>query len=158
MVLAVLAASAFHWLRRLDLWTGTLIATMAMVTFYKVGHLQFFALPVVLILAWLVDTEYRPLADPALAKALKGFLWWLSGVSLLYTWTGAFNAKPWPIVRSLIGIPAFAIDLWVTFALVRYAGGQHPITSVNVFRRARARGQFTEVDQDSTKNVRGAPQ
>jgi hypothetical protein len=140
MVAAVLAASAFHWLKRLDLWVGTLIATMAMVTFYKVGHLQFFALPVVLILAWLVDTEFRPLADPALARALKGFLWWLSCVSLLYTWTGAFNAKPWPIVRSLIGIPAFAVDLWVTAVLIRYASGQAPAPSVTLAGRPQDGG------------------
>jgi len=116
-----LAMALLNWLIGLDVLLGGLLVSLTTVAFYKVGHLQFYAMPLVFLLFWLAETGLVPLADQRLARAAMSFLWWFAWVSLFYIWTGGFRAGHWVIARELIGLPTFFIVASLVWQLVRYS-------------------------------------
>ena len=117
------------WKWRLPHVSGALAGILVTLTFYKVGHQQFFL--VVPLVAGLWYLYRSPHCDRFLSSAMVMCLGWLAFVSALYLMTQVHNyfiigigpsamGGRWAFLREWVGLPTFVILLSTLISLMRY--------------------------------------
>jgi hypothetical protein len=122
-VLAVVGFAVFvvFVLKRWDLMTGCLLATLVVTILNKVGHLQLFTALMMLIAFWMHEQRFTKEKSPRLWSALWIFMIWVNVMCLMYPWTGGYwHPEFMSIIRFAGGLPTFVMGMWLGCEIVLY--------------------------------------
>lgn len=95
------------------------VSMLIVLAFYKVGHPQFH-MPVVVLLAYLFSKQPQALRTRSVAAASLAYLGLLAIFSVMYLVGGNLRPMPWVLVRQWGGLPAFLVEVWLIWALLRF--------------------------------------
>ena len=125
----VLATSAR---RRIGAALGCIAGSVTALALYKVGHQQFQAMVVLLVLDWILTTDLRAYANRRLAIPMIVYIAWLSlfeaffGIDyMLHGYEGELGAK----VKQLCGLPHFLIALYCVIEILRWGRNDREFAS-----------------------------
>jgi hypothetical protein len=115
MVIAGLTIGAVHLRSRWTSESSALAAVCLVLALYKVGHQQFYAVPLVLLAMW-VTKQPRPWPRP-LRTCAGAYAIWHATFALLYKWTSGFDATP--LREGVSGLVNLALTLWLVVEVAR---------------------------------------
>lgn len=96
---------------------SSITAFLLLLTFYKVGHLQFYITPVLLLLLW-VSLDYGKIVRIRFVlTSVYLFIIWISFVSFLYIISSKLREARW---REILGLPNFLISAFLIIMLIIY--------------------------------------
>ncbi len=120
MVLFLSIVFHFAWSRRIEPPLAALLGFMTTLTFYKVGHHQFYTAIFLMAPLWYTQSELPPSHKFKVFLPMSLFLAWIVILTLLYFITGRY--RPFPFLRPTIGLPTFALAVWSISAGIYYGG------------------------------------
>lgn len=115
MISSAFFVYAFYWFKRREGLFCAVLLTLLIFLFYKVGHPQFYVSAVYLYIYWLLKKGVRQVFE--IRTAEKVFFIWLSLITLLHKWMGAFNAAPWVHIRTELGLIHALLLCWLIWEL-----------------------------------------
>ena len=118
---AVSGLSLFGWhlRRRLSTEAASLLALLAVFTWYKVGHHQFYLNVMVAAGLWLAAHGSHRQLTWAICRPVVWTMIWLSVFSLFYIWSGSFNFGFWRHVEPFLGFVHFLLFIYLAAMVLR---------------------------------------
>ena len=117
LLLGLAGTFALHlWFRFRPAFSAALAAVVVF-TLYKVGHLQFHVLPLLLLVLWW-GRETSEGASARLPAAWAAYGLWFGLLPFAYATADHFTGN-WAFVREAIGLPSFLIQAWLVVTLAR---------------------------------------
>jgi hypothetical protein len=115
MAVAGVAIGAVHLRARWTTEGGALVAVCLLLSLYKVGHRQFYALALVLLALWMMR---QPRPWPLrLRRSAATYVIWLAGFAVLYKWTNGFDDTP--LREGVSGLVNLALTIWLIAEVAR---------------------------------------
>jgi hypothetical protein len=117
---------ALAWQRRLSVTPSAIVGMLTGLALYKVGHLQFLAVVVLLIWYWWGRDRIEYLANPGVSAAIGVYSVWIGAVSAAYLITAIYSGNEfglggrWEVIRDIIGLPTFMASAWTVVEIFRY--------------------------------------
>lgn len=121
MAIAGLTIGAVHLRWRWTSEGGAVAAVCLVLALYKVGHQQFFAVPLVLLAVWMTK---QPQPWPRRLRMSAGaYAIWHAMFALLYKWTGGFDETL--LREGVSGLVNLALTLWLVVEVARQESSVH---------------------------------
>ena len=123
MILFLSIVLYFVWNRKIETPLAAILGFMTALTFYKVGHHQFYTAIFFMVPLWYTHSN---LPEPYKNKVLLPlcvFLIWM--IILILAFFSTKGQGPWPIksfLASTIGLPTFILAVWSITAGIYYGG------------------------------------
>lgn len=118
------------WVKNLETSLAATVGIVTTLTFYKVGHSQFYTCIFLMMPYWYATS---PLPEFRKLKILLPFsllLAWIAVLQVAYNLFGGMLSHPWFHLREIVGLPTFALACWSVVAALslggRSLGSQHP--------------------------------
>ena len=109
---------------------SSIVAYLLLITLYKVGHIQFYITPVLLLLLW-VCLDYCKITQARfLLSSVYLFIIWISFVSFLFLLTDSFRQTNW---REILGLPNFLFSALLIILLIKYQYQNRFVTNRHSF-------------------------
>ena len=125
MVLFILLAIFLTWFRNIETSLAGIIGMLTALTFYKVGHSQFYTCLFLMIPFWYATSVLPETRKLRILLPSGILLIWIASLQLAYSIsadpTGAgFKEKPWFYLRDIIGLPSFLLACWAIITAIHY--------------------------------------
>ncbi len=120
IVLFVALAFFLVWFRKLEASLGAIIGILTTLTFYKVGHSQFYTCIFLIVPFWYATSKLSETRKRKILLPIGLLLTWLITFQLAYNLFGGMSDKPWGHLRGVIGLPTFVIQCWSVMVTIRY--------------------------------------
>jgi hypothetical protein len=119
VILAMMSLYALHFFGRMRALAGTILASVALLAAYKVGHPQYFICPATLLIYFLaVELPNDQRSKAGLVAATICYFVVLNAFELWYYATdGSFH---YPQVRAFVGLPCLMTALWLMWQVIRW--------------------------------------
>jgi hypothetical protein len=97
---------------------SVLLGYTIILSFYKVGHHQFY-LPYLLLCALVIARNYAVPEFRRVLSPMALLLAWIFACVVAYDWGGAYRGD-FKIIREWVGLPTFALQLYLIRELIRF--------------------------------------
>ena len=125
MALAGAIVLMLFWRWRLSLEAGALVSILVTLSLYSAASIQYFMVVPFLSAYWYAHRHPTVARDATLIISLAACLTWLAFLAVLYELTRPTGERfgmngEWEFLRDWVGLPTFAMFLWLIVALMRY--------------------------------------
>jgi hypothetical protein len=122
MVLFLFIVFYFAWSRKIETSLAAILGLLTALTFYKVGHHQFYVALFLMAPLWYTQSDLSEFYKNKVFLPMSLFLAWIAILTLVYFLTGHY--KILPFLRPTIGLPTFALAVWSITAAIYYGGSR----------------------------------
>lgn len=118
VVLFLLIVFYFAWSRKIETSLAAILGLLTTLTFYKVGHHQFYIALFLMAPLWYTQSDLPEAYKNKVFLPMSLFLAWIVILTLVYFVTGRYRILPF--LRPTIGLPTFALAIWAITAGIYY--------------------------------------
>ena len=130
IVLTVSFVIILTWFRNIEITLAGAIGMLTALTFYKVGHPQFYACLYFMIPFWYATSVLPETKQLKILLPSGILLIWIAILQLAYSISAigtdkgvGFRVLPWGHLREIIGLPSFLLACWAILSAIYYGIG-----------------------------------
>lgn len=112
MTFFVVAVLIFVWVRNLETSLAATVGMVTALTFYKVGHSQFYTCIFLMIPFWYATSQLPEFRKLKILLPFSLLLGWIVVLQVVYNLFGGMLSHPWFHLREIVGLPTFALACW----------------------------------------------
>ncbi|KOP22560.1 hypothetical protein AMR41_30855 [Hapalosiphon sp. MRB220] len=120
MVLFVTLVFFLVWITKVEISLAAIIGILTALTFYKVGHSQFYTSIFLMVPFWYATSTLSETRKLKILLPIGLLLAWLIALQLVYNLFGGMWQKPWIYLRDIVGLPTFVIECWSVISVIHY--------------------------------------
>ena len=118
-VVFILLVIFLSWLRNIETSLAGMIGMLTALTFYKVGHLQFYTCLFLMMPFWYTTSVLPETRKLKILFSNGIFLMWIASLQLAYSLSG-LREPPWLYLRDIVGLPSFLLAGWAIITAIHY--------------------------------------
>jgi len=129
MLFFLLLVSGFCFFRKIDPILGSILGLITALTFYKVGHQQFFIALFLLVPYWYATSDVIISARTRIILPMMYYFIWLNVYHFIYAYFGEMTTEKWAWMRDFGGLPTFIFACWIIISAIKWGKYQNKLTN-----------------------------